>query len=204
MKAIAEEEISFVAPILSLVPLSLLVVSPLITGDIPSQWGVVGVLVSVSGSVLLIDRKPQSDVDKARRRRAIVFSLIAVFCFSLNASFDRLAVKESSPLLSGGAMTLLATLFFLPTVWGRRDRYQEIRGAVKHLFLRGLFEITFMTLKLSALIFLQAPYVLALARTSLLLSIIGGRVLFKDHDFKRRIWAGVLITLGILTILFER
>ena len=44
---------------------------------------------------------------------------------------------------------------------------------------------------------LQAPYVVVLQRTSLLLSIIGGRVLFQEGDFGGRLAAKVLIVVGV-------
>src|SRR5262249_44692351 len=97
---------------------------------------------------------------------------------------------------SGFTMTLLSALFLAPFVVFRRDRLQALRAHRAGLLVRGGLEIAFMVCKLYALQFLQAPDVVAVQRLSLVLSILGGRVFFKEPDFKRRLaggcssWAG--------------
>jgi len=57
-----------------------------------------------------------------------------------------------------------------------------------------------MVCKLSALQFLAAPDVVAVQRLSLVLSIIGGKMFFKEPDFKRRLAAGILILVGVFVV----
>ncbi len=97
-------------------------------------------------------------------------------------------------------MTLFSALFLLPLVVGNRARREGLRSNRRGLWLRGFLEATFMVCKLSALVYLQAPYVAGMLRFSLVLSIIGGRVFFKEPDFPRRLAAGVLILGGIFLL----
>src|SRR5262249_51406192 len=120
--------------------------------------------------------------------------------FSLNSCFDRLAVQRGTPVFAGFTMTLLSALFLAPFVIFRRDRLQALRTHRLGLLIRGGLEVAFMVCKLYALQFLQAPDVVAVQRLSLLLSIIGGRMFFKEPDFKRRLAAGVLILVGVLVV----
>jgi drug/metabolite transporter (DMT)-like permease len=199
MKALSFGEISLVAPFISLAPIFMLALSPLITGDVPSRLGVVAVVSTVAGSLVLLPRGRQ--IFDPRLRAALAYSLGTSICFALNICFDRLAVQTASAPLSGCMMTLACAVYFAPSVLRRKERRAELRVHRGPLFLRGALETAFMTTKLWALQFLQAPYVAALQRVSLLLSIAGGHLMFREKDFARRIAAGALITAGAMLVL---
>src|SRR6266404_3341894 len=57
-----------------------------------------------------------------------------------------------------------------------------------------------MVCKLYSLQFLQAPDMVAVQRLSLVLSILGGRVFFKEPDFKRQLAARLLILGGVFVV----
>lgn len=57
-----------------------------------------------------------------------------------------------------------------------------------------------MVCKLYALQWMYAPAIASIQRLSLLLTIIGGRVFFKEGDFARRLAAGCLIVAGVVLI----
>jgi drug/metabolite transporter (DMT)-like permease len=198
MYAFAHGDISIVATFFSLSPLLLLVTSPLITGDPLHMVDAVAVVLVVAGSLLMVYRP--STTGWAAQRKAILLACGAALFFSLNSCFDRLAVQRSTPVFSGFSMTLLSALFLLPFVLFRKDRLQSMRSHSAGLLLRGALEIAFMVCKLSALQFLAAPDVVAVQRLSLVLSIIGGKMFFKEPDFKRRLAAGILILVGVFVV----
>jgi drug/metabolite transporter (DMT)-like permease len=198
MYAFAHGDISIVATFFSLSPLFLLVTSPLITGDPLSLPGVLAVVLVVGGSLLIVYRP--SRASWAGQGKGILFATGAALFFSLNSCFDRLAVQRGTPVFAGFTMTLLSALFLSPFVVLRRDRLQALRIYRRGLLARGGLEIAFMVSKLYALQFLQAPDVVAVQRLALVLSIIGGRLFFKEPDFRRRLAAGVLILLGVFVV----
>jgi drug/metabolite transporter (DMT)-like permease len=198
MHAFAHGDISLVASFFSLSPLFLLITSPLITGDRPSWLGVLAVLLVVAGSVLMVWRPGGSK--RPAQTKGVLLALGAAVFFSLNSCFDRLAVQKGTPVFAGFSMTLLSALLLLPFVVRRRERVQELVTHRRDFALRGLLEIGFMTAKLYALQYLQAPYVVGVQRLALILSIVGGRVFFKEEEFTRRLAAGACIVAGILLI----
>jgi uncharacterized membrane protein len=201
MQALACGEISLIAPFFSLAPIFLLFLSPLITGDKLTVGAIIAVLCCVAGSLTLIT-KPEIKESKVAMR-GVVLGLMSSFFFALNSCFDRLTVQVANPFFSGFAMTFVAALFFAPSIIFNRKRISEIKNANKPLILRGVLEVGFMVSRLSALVFLQAPYVAAISRLSLLLSIIGGHMIFKEQDFSRRVSASILIIIGALVVLLE-
>jgi drug/metabolite transporter (DMT)-like permease len=201
MHAFRHGDLSVIAIFFSISPLFLLITSPLITGDPLSAQGVVAVVLVVGGSLVLVYRP--SEAGWAAQKKGILLAAGASVFFSLNSCFDRLAVKGESggsPVFAGFAMTLLSAVFLGPLVIGRPGRLQSLRAARAGLLVRGLLEFLFMVAKLYALKSLTAPEVVAVQRLSVLLSIIGGRVFFKEQDFERRLAAGVLILAGVSVV----
>jgi drug/metabolite transporter (DMT)-like permease len=198
MHAFSHGDISIVATFFSLSPLFMLIVMPLITADVPSVAEAAAVLLVVGGSVAMVYRP--SSAHWAGQQRGILLATGASVFFALNSCFDRLAVREGTPVFAGFSMTLLSALFLLPFVVGRLDRVKVMRDHHGGLLVRGFLEIAFMVCKLYALKYMDPAKVASVQRLSLVLSIIGGRVFFKEPDFARRLAAGVLIVAGVLLI----
>lgn len=200
MHAFAHGDLSVVSIVFSMSPLFLLITSPLITHDRLTFAEIAAVVLVVIGSMLMVYRP--SHKGWGGQRKGILFAAGAALFFSLNSCFDRLAVgaEKGTPVFSGFTMTLFSALFLLPFVFVNKDSRQALRVHRGGLLIRGLLETAFMVCKLYALTDMQAPEVVGMQRLSLLLSIIGGRVFFKESDFRRRLAAGGLILLGTILI----
>lgn len=201
MHAFAHGEVSLVSAIFSLWPLFLMFTSPFLTGDALTKGEIVGVIFVVIGGIVIFYRR--DSVSALRRDKGIIFALLASFFFSLNHCFDRLAVQTASPLVSGFAMTLLSAAFLFPVIIRRPEIKTILSDHKRDFSFRGLFEVSFMVSKLYALQFLTAPVVAGVQRISLLFSIIGGKVFFKEGDFLRRFCGGLLIVVGAAVIVSD-
>ncbi len=201
MAALSLADISLLASILSLSPVFLLILAPLIGGDSIGWLGSCGVVLVVIGSITAIYR-PHS-LPGPRERKGIALALMTALFFALNTCFDKLAVQRSTPVLAGATMTALAAVFFVPFLVMRRQHAEQLLIEQRRFWLRGFFELLFMVSKLIALQFLPAPYVMALLRLSLLFSIIGGRMAFREEAFARRILGGLIVLAGVCCIILE-
>lgn len=200
MHALSCADLSLIVPIFALYPLFLLATSPFITGDpLPAQ-GIVGIVLIVAGSIILVAR-PAGTFDRTQLK-GIGFALVSSVCFALNSCFDRLAAQSGSAVLGGFAMTLFSAVFLIPFLMRVPQPAAALIAHQRPFFVRGFFEVGFMTCKLYALKFLTAPYVVGIQKISLLLSILSGKLIFKEKDFARRILAGAFVLAGIITIVF--
>ena len=200
MQALKYGDLSLVVSLLALYPAILLVTSQLVTHDVVSSQAIIGTCVSVFGTLVVLYRPRTSK--EARPTKAIIFGLSSAFFMSINTSLDRMAVQTASPILSGFLMTLLAGVFVVPTLLRVPNFRAQLFEQYKLFSLRGLFEILFMVLKLYALQWMAAPYVVGIQRVSLLFSIITGRLVFAEQHFLQRLLGGVLVCGGILMIVF--
>jgi len=197
MSAFRFGDLSLVAPFLSLTPFFLLMTSPLITGDRLTPLGVAGVLLVLAGNLSLLRGRIKNP--QIGELKGVGLAICSSFFFSLNTCFDRLAVQEGTPVMSGFAMTLVAGLILSPALL-RGNAMRDLVSHSKPFWLRGGFETAFMVSKLAALQYLQASYVDGIAKLSLIFSILAGRFIFKEQDLRQRLIAGGLVLSGALLI----
>lgn len=211
MYAFAHGDISLVSIIFSISPLFVLAFTPMLTNDQLSVGGVLAVVLVVFGSVAMVYRP--SHPDWRKQRKAMLLAAAATLFFGINSIYDREAMQERSDeqatnpataVVGGFTMTAVSAVMLLPFVVFRKDRLAGMYAFRRGLAARGALEVAFMVCKLVAMETLAAAYVVGLQRASLLLSIIAGRVIFKEGDFGRRMFAGVLIFAGVLWILWEQ
>ncbi len=199
MHALTEGDLSVVTSFLSLYPVILLFTSPLITGDPLPPGAIYSTLVIVAGTLLLV-YQPRSS-EKKIPVRSLFLALGAAFFFSINTSLDRMAAQTGSPVFSGFLMTLLAGVFLTGPLIRRPGWRPALVQNTGGFLYRGFWELAFMVSKLYALTVLPAPYLVAITRISLLFSIIGGKLVFKEEDFTRRFVAGIAICGGVIWML---
>ena len=198
MKSFAHGDISLVTGYMSLSPIFLLIISPIITGDIPSLYGIVGVLITTFGIFILTGVSLQL----VEARKGIFFAILTAIFFSINNCFDRLATQLANPFVSGFWMTLVAALMLLPLYIKDQKRSKKTSPLPwKLLLTRGVCETLFMSSKLWALQYLQAPYVASILKLSLILTIFSGGFLFKEKDFQRRAIGGIFIITGSIIVI---
>lgn len=198
MQALGSSDLSFVACFLALSPVFLIVTSPILTGEPITTTEIVALILVCCGAVL-VAWKPGVSLAKADIR-GMLWAVGAAFFFSVNTCFDKLAIQTASPTLAAFSVTVVAGLFLLPTVWRSGANRSALRRYHRDFLLRGFFELVFMVAKLSALLVLSAPAVMALQRTSLVLNVVGGRAIFAEPDFPRRLIAALFVFSGVVLI----
>jgi drug/metabolite transporter (DMT)-like permease len=201
MHAMSFTDISLLASVFALYPLILLFVGPLITGDQVSTGIFAATIIIAFGSQTLVWKSAL--LSSRHQIPGILLAMASACCFALNTSFDRLAAQKSTPVFASFSMTLLACIFLSIFVFFSKEKNQ-IAQLISHkgnFFLRGLFEVAFMSSKLTALRYLTPSYAVGIQNISLLFTIISGALIFKEKDLERRLAAGLLIFTGIIIML---
>jgi uncharacterized membrane protein len=197
MHALSHGEFSSVSALISLHPVVTLLTSPLITNDPITTPMIIGVILAVAGNLIIM-----TSGRALPSKKAILYSLLTAFFFSINTCFDRLSVGAGSPIISGLFMNILAGLFLLPTLMLKRQSLHELRSHAKAFSLRGFFEAVFMCLKLNALRFITGPELAALMRVNLIFTIISGNKLFGEIGFFRKLCGALITIIGIAIMIF--
>ncbi len=208
MKAISEGDISQVIPILSFTPLFLLVTSPVILGELPNLQGIIGVLFIVSGSYLLnINLQNQgifAPLKALVKNKGTRYMMIVSFIYSFSANFDKMAIQSSSMwqylifinifMLTGSTLTLL---------FKEKFDLKLVNENKRNLFVIGFFNFLTNILHATALSLTFVVYVIALKRTSGLMSIGLGSIFLKEKNIKERFLGASVMFVGVLLIILS-
>lgn len=208
MRAIQASDLSAAVPLIAFTPLFLLLTSPLLVGEFPGSWGLGGVLLIVIGAYLLNLRERHQGY--LAPLRAILTNpgprlmLAVAFIWSLTSNIDKIGVQHSSPFVWGAAINLLMAGALLPAVLLRmRGGLRLSRSHLPVLLPIGLFNALTLIFQFLALTLTLVPYVIAVKRSSTLISVIMGHYLFGEIGLRERLGGASLMFLGLVLIILD-
>lgn len=207
MKSIKSGDLSNTVPLTTISPLLLLITSPLIVGEFPSFQGLLGMISIVIGAYLLNFKKGEKDLFAPFR--AIVkekgprFMLIVVLIWAVTANFDKIGVVNSSPLFYSFAVQLyIGVMMFVLIVPRFKKSPETFNQNFKALFGVGFLSTLTIICHMLAISMTIVPYVISIKRTNSILSVIFGRIFFKEGHLQERLLAAILMFIGVLLITF--
>jgi uncharacterized membrane protein len=205
-RAISKGEISVVVPIMSFTPLFLLIWSPLIVGEFPAFTGVIGILLIVGGSYLLnLDLKKRdffAPVKSIFINKGTRYMLMVAVMLSISANFDKLGIESASILqyiifvnlyISAGITVILFVK--------KKFNPLQIKGEYKNLLLVGFLTTLAFIFHMKALSLTLVAYVIALKRTSGMISVFMGYFFLGEKNLKERLLGSAVMFAGVLIIL---
>lgn len=225
VRALELADVSLVSPLLSLSPLFMLFTSWLMVDEVPDLLGLFGVLAIVTGTYFLSRTKGGDGFEPFRRlardpgvRWALTVSLV----WSVTANFDKLAVRTSTPLTYSFWFHVLFAIAFTPVfLYLKDDRGVQSfepgdnnTGAepgpvpftaviVTGLLAGGVLQAIMSATQMVAVIRTKVTYVIAIKRAGMLVSVLGGGLLFGEEETMKRFFASVLVFLGLIGIMFR-
>jgi drug/metabolite transporter (DMT)-like permease len=203
-QALEVSDLSVSVPMIAFSPLFLLITSPLIVGEFPDIWGVLGVILIVAGSYLLnIKTRQQGYLEPYRallREPGPRYMLGVAAIWAIAANVDKVGVTNSSPIFWVSAMTLSVSLGLTLPMLRTPGSTTAIRTGWPFLVLVGMFSAVAITAQMFALTLTLVAYVISIKRLSILLGVVFGTLIFKEQGFRERL-TGVLVMLaGVLCI----
>ncbi|MCL2933825.1 MAG: GRP family sugar transporter [Trichodesmium sp. MAG_R03] len=205
LRAIKISDLSIVAPITTFSPLFLLITSPLIVGEFPQLLGIIGVLLIVLGSYLLnLKQKQQGYLAPFR---AIItdhgsrLSLLVAFIWSISANFDKVGVQNSSPIFWAISVFFTISIILLPIVLykSHHNLYKLKTGGWK-LVIYGMINSLAMGCQMMAINLIFVAYVISVKRTSVLFTVVLGKIILKEKNIKERLLGAAIMVSGVLLI----
>ncbi len=186
-------------------PLFLLLTSPLLLGESPSPLGMAGVLLIVLGSYLLnIHHRSRGYLAPFRALLSEPgprLMLLVALLWSITANVDKIGLQHSSPMFYGFAINAFLALALLPLALRRlRLTGQGLRADFGNLLAIGGAGGLTIVCQMAALNLAIVPYVIAIKRTSTIMSVLWGALLFKEANLRERLLGTVVMVGGVLLI----
>jgi uncharacterized membrane protein len=209
MKAIKRSELSLTVPLITLSPLFMLISSPLLIGEFPSTWGLLGIILIVSGTYMLyMDGSNKGILAPFRNlihQQGSRYMLIVAFLWSITANFDKIGVEETSPIFWIFSKDLLILLYLLPIVYYKSENaLSQLKGRLWPLASVGVFRTASSLAQMFAIQYILVAYVIAIKRSSTLFIFLYAYFFLNEKKaFKTRLAAILTIFLGLLLITFS-
>ncbi len=202
MKAIKHSDLSIVSPMITFTPLFLLISSPLMLGEFPSTFGILGIVLIVLGSYMLNLKERHHGLMAPFRalmsEKGPRYMLIVAVLFSITANIDKVGVLDSSPVMWVVAVNLLTAALLTPMMLARKGR--DFKKSLPYLVPVGIISGLSLMFQMTAITMTLVPYAISVKRTSVIMSVLFGGIIFKEKGVRERLLGAVIMVLGVILI----
>ena len=208
MRAIKVSPLSLTLPFLAFTPAFLVVSGRIILGETLTWRGILGIALIVAGSYCLHLSEMRSGFLQpfraiAREPGSRLMLLVAAV-YSVTSAIGKVGVLHSSPAFFGivyfcslGA----AMLVMVPLVPGTSVRSLGARP-LAGLAVGAVYAVMVFS-HMAAISMVQAAYMIAVKRTSLLVGVLYGALLFREGHIRQRLVGAAVMVAGVLVIGFS-
>ena len=205
MRAIKVSPLSLTLPFLAFTPVFMILTGWIVLGETLTYLGVMGIVLIVIGSYFL--NLSQARTGFFEPFKAVFketgswLMLITSFIYSLTSVIGKLAILHSSPYffaVSYFIMFTLVMLSFVPLVPGVKAQHFLIKPRWG-IALGGVMALMIFSHML-AISMVQAAYMIAVKRTSLVFGVLYGAWVFKEENIAERLVGALVMILGVFII----
>lgn len=195
-------------PFQALTPVFLIVVGYVITGEsVDSALGLGGIaLITFGGYVLNIGKLRaeglMGPIRAIGRERGVRMMIGVAAIYSVTASLCKVAIDHSGAVFFGAVYYIALTVIYAPmgVIGLRRSAVRPSRAQMLLLGLSGVLMGVMCITNMIAFDMAKVAYVVAVKRTSLLLSVILGHLIFNEGSFKERMAGAAIMFAGFILI----
>ena len=210
--ALRSMDLSVLGPINAYKAVVSLALGVVLLGEVPTAAGALGVLLTVAGSVLVVDRVPGHDRGGAfgrfLREPGVQLRFAALLCSATEAVFLKRAILHSSPetaflwwVLLGLPLAALAAAAAIG-----RDVASQLRQLPREWLTYGALALATGVMQLTTLLAferLQVGYALALFQLSTVVSVALGAAVFAEQNIARRLLGSAVMMIGAVLIVWS-
>ncbi|HBG62512.1 MAG: hypothetical protein A2Y03_08325 [Omnitrophica WOR_2 bacterium GWF2_38_59] len=206
-KAIKLSDMSISMPMLTFTPVFLLITSPIMLGEFPRPVGLLGIILIVAGAYVInfSDRKIGyfEPFKSLLREKGPRYMLVVAVLYSVGANFDKMAVVKYSMFAYLCAANSCVSLVLLIIVLKKsKNIISQFKFGWPYMLLMGICTTVAFFSQMNAIKMTIVPYVIAIKRTSVVMSSLFGFWIFKEKDFKERIIGVIVMIIGVFIISF--
>ena len=210
VKALQTGQLSVLGPINAYKSVVGLLMGILLLGEVPSVWGLLGILFIILGSYGVLDTTPERFTWALLQKREIQYRILALVLTAIEAVLVKKVILASSPFIAFMSWCWFGTLFSGLLGWvNQRFGKPAIRpirptdwGKYGLLILSiGLMQLTTNY----TLAHMPVGYALALFQLSTLVSVLLGHRIFQEPAIRKKLIGSLIMLIGsIIIILFNQ
>lgn len=213
-KALSLADVSYIAPIMTLVAVGNVVGAYIVLGQKPSIYGLVGAAMIVAGASFVYRAKRKDADNHHTNKIAMLLILLLVVVRSFNSNIEVSMIREANATTFNFYSSILTVPFiFFVSLFiihsNKTDKYKNYwrgvqQGVQKHRWMLWFIGLTYTINMLATysakLISPNAGYVGAVKSASVLPMVLVGLFFFREKVVPQQ-WFGLVLIMGGLTLL---
>lgn len=208
VKAAQIGELSITMPMLSLTPLFLILTSYLMINELPTFYGIAGILLIVLGTYVINVKNFKKGFAKPFyslfKNKGSFYVVIVAFIWSITANFFKIGILNSNPIFFTTIVHLIITLFILPLFFIKfGEKVNELKTNFNKLFLLGVASAFMSATGAYAMLTAIVPYFISLKRSGVIFSIFFGYFMFNEKNLKNALIGTIIMIVGGVLIVFK-
>ncbi|GAB4390280.1 MAG: hypothetical protein Kow0025_21220 [Thermodesulfovibrionales bacterium] len=204
IKALRLSPLSLTVPFLAFTPVFLVGVSYVLVGEAVTARGAAGIALVAAGSyVLNLSRTAEGLLGPLRaiaREKGSLLMLLVAFIYSITSSLGKLAINHSSPLFFGPLYFIVLAAVYTPFALPGLRRAVPTRSGLGIMLLVGALNAAMVLSHVLAISLAKVAYMVAVKRTSLLMSVAYGWLLFREENARERLAGAALMLAGLALV----
>ncbi|MBI5642693.1 MAG: DMT family transporter [Deltaproteobacteria bacterium] len=204
IKAIKLSPLSLTVPFMALSPIFIILIAFVFLGEWPSRAGIVGIFFIAAGAYMLNASASSTGflgpLKAVLKEPGSILMVGVAMIYSLTATLGKVAVTHSSPIFFGFfypfTLTLVLTAFVIA-----RGKFRLVFSKPATFLPIGLCTATMMFAHFIAISLTQVAYMISVKRTSLLFSVLYGKILFNEVNIRERLLGSAIMLLGVFLII---
>jgi uncharacterized membrane protein len=205
-KSVQLAPLSLSVPYLAFTPVFLLILEWIFFPARPTMQGVAGILLVTAGAFLLQMETISWAYFMERgifpREKGPLLMLGVACIFSVTTIFAKRALDASNPMYFSSVYFALIALGLAPLQFRVPGGWKLFFTQPKQFFPLGFAEASGFLMQFIAMRTVEAAYVIAIKRLSLLLSVFYGWLFFKEENLRSRLLGAGVMALGAILIAF--
>ncbi len=205
MRAIKQSDLSIAIPMMAFTPIFLVLTSPLLIGEFPNTFGLIGIILGVIGAYALnikeIHNGYLAPFRALLKQPGPKLMLAAAVIWGITSNYDRIGIQNSSPIFWAIAVNVFMTLVMSVVLCFKpKENLRQIPANLNYLLPIGLFSALSYIAYIIAINFALVSYVISVKRTALIFGVLFGHFIFKEKGVKERLMGAAIMVLGIVLI----
>jgi drug/metabolite transporter (DMT)-like permease len=207
LHALKVSPMSLALPFLAWTPVFTAMISLAVLGEIPGLSGAAGIGLVAAGSFLLAWEGKGGAAGlfhSFRREKGVLCILAVALIYSLTSALGKLGVGYSSPSFFGFTYALSVTAAYTVLLaWRRRGGLLSSLRPNRSFLAVGAAAGLMIVFHFAAIELTQVAYMISVKRSSLLFSVLLGRLFFGERQTGRRFLGTAVMCAGMLLIVAE-
>ena len=206
MRALKLSPLSLSLPFLAFTPVFMILTGRLILGEAITTSGVLGILLIVLGAYVLNLSKMKSGllgpIRAVMREPGSWIMLLVSFIYSITAPIGKVAILHSNPWFFAAVYNLALSVVIV-SLWPAAAGAERARGIFSKpgpMLLIGLMAAMENFAHMMAIAQVEAAYMIAVKRLSLLFGVLYGAWWFGEQNIRERLAGAAIMVAGVFVI----